>query len=56
MTEDAQYFVEQAEKCFRLARLCSDEQVSERLRELGREFAARALALGADPRLLAESD
>lgn len=54
--EDAHYLTEQAHKCFRLARLCSDDTVAERLQELGREFARRAIALGADPRLFPRLD
>ena len=51
VAEDVHYFTDQAHKCFRLARLCNDDTVAERLQELGREFARRAIALGADPRL-----
>lgn len=50
ITEDVQYLTDQAQRCFRLARLCSDDAVAGRLRELGLEFARRAIALGADPR------
>lgn len=56
VTEDVHYLTEQAHKCFRLARLCSDDTVAERLRELGHEFARRAVALGADPRLFPRPD
>lgn len=56
VAEDIHYFAEQAHKCFRLARLCSDDAVAERLEELGREFARRAIALGADPRLFPRLD
>lgn len=56
VAEDVHYLTEQAHKCFRLARLCSDDMVAERLRDLGREFARRAIALGADPRLFPRLD
>ncbi|MGH7054548.1 MAG: hypothetical protein ACREFA_12105 [Stellaceae bacterium] len=56
VTEDIHYLTEQAHKCFRLARLCSDDTVAERLQELGCEFARRAIALGADPRLFPRLD
>lgn len=56
VAEDVHYFTEQAHKCFRLARLCNDDAVAERLRELGAEFARRAIALGADPRLFPKLD
>jgi hypothetical protein len=39
-----------------LARLCNDDTVAERLRELGHEFARRAVALGADPQLFPKLD
>jgi hypothetical protein len=39
-----------------LARLCNDDAVGERLRELGCEFARRAIALGADARLFPKLD
>jgi DNA-binding ferritin-like protein len=55
-TEDVHYLTEQARKCFRLARLCNDDTVAERLRELGHEFAMRAIALGADPHLFPKLD
>jgi hypothetical protein len=55
-TEDVHYLIEQARKCFRLAQLCNDDAIAERLRELGSEFARRAIALGADPRLFPKFD
>jgi hypothetical protein len=39
-----------------LAELCNDDVVAGRLRDLGREFARRAIALGADPRLFPKLD
>jgi hypothetical protein len=46
---DKNYYVAKAEQCFRLARLCTDEQLAARLRELGHEFMAKALELGTVP-------
>jgi hypothetical protein len=44
---DAKYFLEQAERCFRLARCITDRDATGKLRALGREFMNRAAALDA---------
>ena len=46
---DKNYYLAKAEQCFRLARSCGDAEVAARLREIGHEFMAQALKLGAVP-------
>ncbi|HEY2533859.1 MAG TPA: hypothetical protein VGJ20_39045, partial [Xanthobacteraceae bacterium] len=46
---DKNYCLAKAEQCFRLARFCTDEPLAARLLELGHEFMAKALELGAVP-------
>jgi hypothetical protein len=50
MTEEAKYCLSEAARCYRLARGCFDKK----LIEIGDEFAARAMSLGADPLELPE--
>ena len=50
--QDVPFIIEQVAKCARLSRLCSDPGVAERLLELARMFAQRALDLGAHPDLI----
>jgi hypothetical protein len=50
--QDVPFIIEQIAKCARLSRLCSDPEVAERLLELARMFAQRALDLGARPDLI----
>jgi len=45
MVKDARFFTKEAVRCWQLSRGCNDRL----LVELGREFAQRALELGADP-------
>lgn len=45
----AAYFESKARQSFRLAEACTDKEIARKLRELGLEFAARAVELGADP-------
>ena len=45
MTEEAKYCLSEGARCYRLARGCFDKK----LIEIGAEFAARAMNLGADP-------
>jgi hypothetical protein len=47
--EAAAFYVEQALKCFRLARRYKSSDVARKLRELGDQFAAKALERGAAP-------
>lgn len=46
------YFRQQVERCLRLARMCSDNTVAERLRQMAKEFQEQAdrLAENAMPR------
>ena len=44
--------IQNAERCFRLAAQCTDLVITGRLLELATEYRDRALALGADPRML----
>jgi hypothetical protein len=44
MTEEARYCLSEAARCYRLARECFDKK----LIEIGDEFAAPAMNLGAD--------
>jgi hypothetical protein len=46
--EDAQYFQQQAQRCYRLARGCFDLSVVEELNALGDEFREKAHKLDAD--------
>ena len=46
------YFEGKARQCFRLADGCTDTAVAASLRQLGHEFVAAALKLGADPKLM----
>jgi len=50
MTEEAKYCLSEAARCYRLARGCFDKK----LIEIGDEFAARGMNLGADPLELPE--
>jgi hypothetical protein len=45
---DAKYFLEQAERCFRLALGITDHDTTEELQALGRKFMNRAAAIGAE--------
>ena len=47
---DATYFLEQAERCRRLAANLTDEQTAASLRELAEEFTRRAEELTNEPR------
>ena len=40
------------ERCYRLAAQCTDRRLAGRLLELAMEYRDRALALGADPKML----
>ena len=42
---DAKYFLEQAERCFRLARAITDREVMGKLEAMGVEFMSRAVEL-----------
>jgi hypothetical protein len=42
---DANYFLEQAERCFRLARAITDREVMGKLEALGVEFMSKAVEL-----------
>jgi hypothetical protein len=44
---DANYFLEQAERCFRLARAVTDREATGRLEALGTEFIGKAIELRA---------
>ena len=48
------YFRQQVERCLRLSRMCSDNTVSERLRQMATEFQEQAdrLAENAMPRAM----
>jgi hypothetical protein len=46
---DAEYFLERAVYCLRLARTCKGDPLAETFRELGHEFADLAVGAGADP-------
>jgi hypothetical protein len=50
--QDIPYFQAKARQCFRLAHSCTDTAVAASLRQLGYEFVAAALKLGADPKLM----
>jgi hypothetical protein len=47
-TRDISYFETKARQCFRLARACTDKKAVLALQQLGYEFAAAAVKLGAD--------
>lgn len=51
-SQDVRFIVQQIERCVRLSRQCTDPEIAERLVELARTFARRALELGADPGLV----
>lgn len=40
--QDAWYFEEQSQRCYRLARGCSDLPVAEKLKAMGNEFREKA--------------
>ena len=42
---DANYFLEQAERCFRLARAIADRDATAKLEALGVEFRSKAVEL-----------
>ncbi len=42
---DAKYFLEQAERCFRLARAITDREVMGKLEAMGVEFMSKAVEL-----------
>jgi hypothetical protein len=42
---DAKYFLEQAERCFRLARSIADRETTGKLEAMGVEFMSRAVEL-----------
>ena len=44
---DESYFIEQAERCFRLARSITDREVTGRLEAMGTEFIDKAIKLRA---------
>jgi hypothetical protein len=44
---DANYFLEQAERCFRLARTIGDRDITKKLEALGVEFIGKAVELRA---------
>jgi hypothetical protein len=44
---DANYFLEQAERCFRLARTIGDHDITKKLEALGAEFIGKAVELRA---------
>jgi hypothetical protein len=46
--ENAQYFEEQSQRCYRLARGCFDLSVAEKLNALGNEFKDKAQKMGAE--------
>lgn len=48
-SQDVPFIVEQIARCVRLSKQCSDPEIAERLAELARTFAQRAVELGADP-------
>lgn len=45
--QDAQYFEEQSQRCYRLARACVDLSVVEKLNVMGNEFREKARELDA---------
>ena len=46
------YFINKAQQCFRIAQNCSNEKVAFTIKQLGYEFVAEALNLGANPATL----
>jgi len=42
---DAKYFLEQAERCFRLARAITDNEATGKLEAMGAEFIGKAVEL-----------
>jgi hypothetical protein len=50
------YLVENAVRCYRLARGLTDADFMRQLAELGQEYAAEALERGADPKSLPQPD
>jgi hypothetical protein len=53
---DLDSLVENAIRCYRLARRLANPVFSQQLVELGQEYAAQAIAHGADPASLPASD
>jgi hypothetical protein len=53
---DLNYLVENAERCYRLARGLIDPDFTRHLAELGQEYAAQAIERGADPATLPGAD
>lgn len=51
-SQDVPFIIEQIARCARLSRSCHDPEIAERLLELARMFARRALDLGAHPDLI----
>ena len=45
---DVNYFLEQAERCFRLARSIADRETTGRLEAMGAEFIGKAVELRAN--------
>jgi hypothetical protein len=45
---DAEYFLERAERCFRLARCITDRDTTAKLQALGRNFMNTAAAIDAE--------
>ena len=46
--QDARYFEEQSQRCYRLARGCVDLSVAEKLNVMGNEFREKAHELDAE--------
>jgi hypothetical protein len=44
---DVQYFLDQAERCFRLARTITDREATGKLEAMGAEFIGKAVERGA---------
>jgi hypothetical protein len=53
---DVNYLVENAARCYRLARRLANPLFTRQLAELGQEYAAQAIAQGADPANLPASE
>jgi hypothetical protein len=51
---DIPFLIEQASKCLRLAKQCSDAEIVDHLLELAWQFQRRALELGAHWELIPE--
>ncbi|MBV9825998.1 MAG: hypothetical protein JO001_10005 [Alphaproteobacteria bacterium] len=50
--QDIPFLLQQVRKCLDLAKLCADAEIAWHLTELAREFAQRAIKVGADPSLI----